>query len=176
MNSGPTSQRVHDAIKRRILTRVFHPGQRLDPAALAETLSSSVTPVRDALHLLAGRELVVTGTSEGFHIPHLDEPGLKDLYAWNVEVLQLAIRAWPRQPTDAQGRNTPPEAADPASATAALFMDIGELSDNAEHAGAIGALNDRLHAIRIVEAGVIEACDDEFQGLAAAATARDPHA
>ncbi|MGK4455738.1 GntR family transcriptional regulator, partial [Klebsiella pneumoniae] len=58
MNSGPTAERVHEALKRRIMGREFRPGDRLDPAVLAAPLSSSVTPVRDALHLLTGEGLV----------------------------------------------------------------------------------------------------------------------
>lgn len=99
MNSGATAERVHEALKRRIMGREFRPGDRLDPAVLAAPLSSSVTPVRDALHLLTGEGLVETRTSGGFHIPALDEPALKDLYDWSAELLALAIRGWPRSET-----------------------------------------------------------------------------
>src|SRR5690606_19908960 len=96
MNSGATAERVHEVLKARIMGREFRPGDRLDPAVLAAPLSASVTPVRDALHLLTGEGLVETRTSGGFHVPALDEPALKDLYGWSAELLALAIRAWPR--------------------------------------------------------------------------------
>lgn len=47
MNSGPTAERVHEALKRRIMGREFRSGDRLDPAVLAAPLSSTVTPARD---------------------------------------------------------------------------------------------------------------------------------
>src|SRR3546814_5703166 len=79
MNSGHTAERVYDAIKQRIMAHEFRPGDRLDPAVLAELLASSVTPVRHALHMLAGEGLVEARTSGGFHLPSIDEPGLEDL-------------------------------------------------------------------------------------------------
>src|SRR3546814_14778609 len=82
----------------------LRPGDRLDPAVLAELLASSVTPVGDALHMLAGEGLVEARTSGGFHLPSIDEPGLEDLYAWAGEVAALAIRAWPRGKPPPVGR------------------------------------------------------------------------
>ena len=91
MNSGPTSERVYGALRERILANAFAPGARLDPAVLASELASSVTPVRDALHLLAGEQLVEVRPGDGFHLPHLTGPGLDDLYALNAELRLLAV-------------------------------------------------------------------------------------
>src|SRR3546814_13888733 len=93
MNAGLTSERVYEGLRQRILDREFRPGDRLDPSALAEVLNSSVTPVRDALPNLTGAGLVDTRTSEGFHLPHTDEPVLQALYAWHAENLSLALPA-----------------------------------------------------------------------------------
>jgi DNA-binding GntR family transcriptional regulator len=49
-------------------------------ALLAEQLSASVTPVRDALNTLTGEGLVEP-PGGGFHLPPLDEPGLRDMFA-----------------------------------------------------------------------------------------------
>src|SRR3546814_2721046 len=116
MNSGHTAERVYDAIKQRIMAHEFRPGDRLDPAVLAELLASSVTPVRDALHMLAGEGLVEARTSGGFHLPSIDEPGLEDLYAWAGEVAALAIRAWPRGKPPTVGRADPALRRSPRSA------------------------------------------------------------
>src|SRR3546814_20892343 len=78
-------ERVYDAIKQRIMAHEFRPGDRLDPAVLAELLASSVTPGRDALHMLAGEGLVEARTSGGFHLPSIDEPGPEDVSAWAGE-------------------------------------------------------------------------------------------
>jgi len=174
MNSGATAERVYDALKRRLMMREFRPGERLDPAALAETLSSSVTPVRDALHMLTGELLVETRTSDGFHVPSVDEPGLKDLYDWMSEVLVLAIRASRRNelgpPSPAASSVASGQSADRA---AELFAMIGRCSRNAEHHRAIVSLNMRLHAVRTVEPFVLEGIESEVDALAAAAAAGD---
>ena len=150
MNSGPTAERVYQALKTLIMTLRFRPGERLEPAALADLLSSSVTPVRDALHILTGEDLVRTRTGEGFHFPSLHEPGLDDLYAWSCETLILAIRARPAVPV-------PPvllskaDGQDVATRTTAIFAGIAARSGNAEHGAAVSSVNDRLHSVRLVE-------------------------
>ena len=175
MNSGPTAERIHETLKRRIMGREFRPGDRLDPAVLAAPLSSSVTPVRDALHLLTGEGLVETRTSGGFHIPALDEPALEDLYDWSAELLGLAIRAWPRGAL--AGAMTDDESTDRSIAdrTGNLFRAIARRSANGEHARAVDMLNGRLHAVRAVEPHVIDQTGDELDAwlLALAGGARD---
>jgi DNA-binding GntR family transcriptional regulator len=163
MNSGATSERVYDALKHRILHRMFRPGDRLDPAILGQALSSSVTPVRDALHILAGERLVTTRTGDGFHMPALDAPALEDLYAWNGQVLDLALRV------GAGATLSPPGEAPSgyADRVARLFGRIAERTGNCEHRTAIEALNDRLHAARIAEAEILPDCIAELAELAA---------
>lgn len=175
MNSEPISKRVYDAIKRRILSRVYRPGERLDPALLAQTVSSSITPVRDALNLLTGQGLVETGTSEGFHIPHIDEPALKDLYGLNLEILALSIRAWPRDRHSPSVSDEEEFGSNPVSAIAALGNGIAWRSTNAEHSRAVKSLNDRLSAIRIVEPSVIEPVAGEIDSIDAALQGNDDH-
>jgi hypothetical protein len=163
MNSGATAERVHETLKRRIMGREFRPGDRLDPAVLAAPLASSVTPVRDALHLLTGEGLVETRTSGGFHIPALDEPALKDLYGWSAELLGLAIRTWPR--AAAAGPMTEGGNADRSIAerTGDIFLAVARRSTNGEHARAIDRLNARLHAVRTVEPHVVDPAADELE-------------
>ncbi|PTQ62862.1 GntR family transcriptional regulator [Sphingomonas sp. PP-CE-3G-477] len=169
MNSGPTVERVHDILRARILSREFRPGDRLDPAVLAAPLSASVTPVRDALHLLTGEGLVETRTSGGFHVPALDEPGLKDLYDWAAELLVLAIRSWPKiafaKPVGREIEHRPI-----ADRVGDIFREIVRQSSNREHVLAIGRLNARLHAVRTVEPLVLEHTDEELAAIEAAAT------
>ena len=172
MNSGATAERVYDALKRQIGERVYRPGDRLDPATLAEGLASSVTPVRDALHMLTGEGLVETRVSDGFHLPQIDEPSLKDLYAWNAEVLSLAIRTWPRAGSNAAA----PDDARANDNAEALFQHIAERSTNSEHLRAIQSLNARLHAARIVEDGVLVAIDSEIAALHTALRMESRHA
>lgn len=172
MNSGATAERVFEALKRRIMVHEFRPGDRLDPALLAGELASSVTPVRDALCRLTGEGLVETRMGSGFFLPALDEPQLKDLYEWSAELIFLAIRSWPRAEvavnTDMHNGTIPI-----ADRAAGLFLAIGQLSTNSEHAQAIARLNAQLHAVRSVEPRVLHHLDKEFDEWVRAAAVGD---
>jgi DNA-binding GntR family transcriptional regulator len=171
MNGGATAERVYHALKRQILNRAFQPGDRLEPAMLAEQLSSSVTPIRDALHLLAGEGLVRTRTGDGFHLPALHEPGLNDLYAWTCEVLLVAIRGWP---AEARKCATTPHLADQlADQASELFTNIAARSDNSEHLPAISSLNARLHPVRLVEPQVLADVPSEMAAIESSLNAAD---
>lgn len=165
MNAGATAERVYDVLKRRIMDHAFKPGDRLDPAVLCEALASSVTPVRDALHVLTGEGLVETRTSDGFHIPQIDEPALKDLYTWNNEVIALAIRGWPKTRRDVGSAVSRRAAVSLADAAQDLFTVIADQSANPEHARAVASLNARLHAARTIEPHVIEGVETDLEAI-----------
>lgn len=172
MNSGPTSERVYAALKARLLANAFAPGARLDPAMLANNLASSVTPVRDALHLLTGERLVDIRTGDGFHVPHMTGPGLEDLYAWSADVLLHSLRRrvapgdGPGAPIFSQGESV-------ADRTAILFDRIVARSVNREHVLATRLLSDRLHAVRTVEPLTVPDNDGALAAIEVAAAADD---
>jgi DNA-binding GntR family transcriptional regulator len=176
VNAGPTAERVYETLKRAITERAFRPGDRLDPAVLAERFNASTTPVREALDRLVGEELVDSRTGSGFHVPGFDEPGLKDLYAWSAEVLALAVRGWPRTVRSASesesGHRAQTEPA-PARRAGSLFAAIAQRSLNPEHGRAVERTNARLHAARMVEPLLIDDVDGELDALAAALEAGD---
>lgn len=159
MNSGATSQRVYDDLKQRILAGCYRPGARLEPAHLGELLNSSATPIRESLHMLVGEGLVETGLSTGFHVAELDAPALEDLYRWTSDVMGLVARA-------VVGGVTPASQDKYPEAVAGLFANFARRSTNPEHARAVDALNDRLHAVRRAEASVIEDWRSELGALA----------
>lgn len=165
MNPGATSERVFDALKREIVSGERTPGTKLEPAALAEQLNSSVTPVRDALHRLAGAHLVELRASEGFYLPFVTEPGLRDLYAWNAELARLLVRSWPSQRPPLKADNLP---ADIGCATAAFFELFVVPANNREHAHQMVFANDRLAAPRAAERRVFEDLELELRTLAVA--------
>lgn len=173
MNSGATTERVYDALRHRLLNHHFRPGDRLDPTALAEPLASSVTPVRDALHLLVGETLVETHSGTGFYVPMLDEPLLKDLYDWAHELVGMAIRGWPKRTPGNPDHETAPPPAAYAERSAVLFQTIGRRSLNGEHTRAIDRLNARLHAVRTVEPGIIQDAASELAAVEGALAAGD---
>lgn len=172
MNAALTTERVYERIRAGIMAREYLPGERLEPTLLAEVLSSSITPVRDALHLLTGQGLVEPRSGGGFQMPSLDEPALKDIYRWSAELLAVAMRVWP----DPGGMPAPPSDGDVgtiADRAARNFLLIGRRSINGEHGWAIARLNARLHAVRTVENHAIGNLEEEMDELEAACNAFD---
>ncbi|UIJ44792.1 GntR family transcriptional regulator [Sphingomonas cannabina] len=169
MNSGQTSGRVYEALRLRLTGRGLRPGARLDPNLLAEEFGSSVTPVRDALHILVGEGLVETGQGEGFRLPHLDEPGLKDLYDWNGDLLLAALRR--RAPVP--GELSPQDIGDTAALTASVFFAIAHRSRNQLHRLAMRWANAKLHPTRLVETDILPAIAEEVSAIADAFEAHE---
>jgi len=177
VNAGPTAERVYDTLKQALKDRSFRPGARLDPALLAQNLASSTTPVREALNQLAGEGLVESRTGGGFHLPSLDEPGLKDMYAWSSELLMLALRGWPQPGRDSApppSRTVPDGDEESLSGrTERLFAAIGKRSLNCEHGRAIERLGDRLHGVRSCEPQIVDGGSEELDDIAAGLRAAD---
>ncbi|HVI97499.1 MAG TPA: GntR family transcriptional regulator [Sphingomonas sp.] len=163
MNSGATAERVYDVLKHRLLSGTLMPGEKLEPTTLADELNSSATPVRDALHRLTGERLVETRASEGFHLPHIHEPALRDLYAWNAQLLRMMIRSWPRDVTAPSADDLP---IDLERATPAFFALFAVRTGNIEFVAQIDAANDRLSAVRAAESHVLGSLEDELRALA----------
>jgi len=162
MNAAPVFDRVYGGLKQMLRTGAIAPGTRLDPAGYAGQLAASVTPVRDALHRLAGEEMVVA-TSDGFHVPILSEPDLRDLYDWSHQLLLLALRTMRRS----RGGFLPEPALDThvAQTAEALFTAIAGTSTNRQLHRAIAGLNDRLHPARRAEALVLPDLGEELADL-----------
>jgi len=171
MNAGPTSDRVHDALRRLIMERRFRPGDRLDPAVIADMLAASTTPVREALNQLAGEGMVETRPSAGFVMPLIDEPGLKDLYAWSGEIILLALRDLRRPTPPAISRNQ--EVGGYADHAAILLLNVARASNNREHGLAMERINLRLHAIRLGEPAILPGVEEELARLDAAVAQGD---
>ena len=170
VNAGATAERVYETLKHAIMNRAFRPGDRLDPAVIAEELNASTTPVREALNHLAGEGLVESRTGSGFHLPSFDEPGLKDMYAWSSELLALALRGWTRaEPNPAfESPETSDSKGTLAERTARLFASIAARSANGEHRRAVERLNARLHAVRSIEDLVVGNGEAEIETIEAA--------
>lgn len=170
MNSGPTSEHAYAVLKQRLLAGEFRPGQRLEPAEIGRMLGISITPVRDALHVLTGEALVETRTSDGFHVPEPTEEGLHDLYAWNAQVLLAAISTWPRRRQDDQTQLGPPPPSEGVTDPFPLFEWIAARSKNQEHLRAIISTGERLRAARRAESAVWSDLTPELGALTDIAT------
>ena len=165
MNAGATAERVYDGLKRRLLSGMVIPGERIEPERFAQELSSSVTPVRDALNRLVGERLLATRHAEGFHLPFLSEAMLRDLYGWNDQLLHSVARYWPRAEQPVPAERLP---ADLARATPIFFASFAARSDSREHAAQIESANDRLATARIAERRVLPDQEGELRLLAVA--------
>jgi DNA-binding transcriptional MocR family regulator len=173
VNAGGTAERVYAALKNRLLSGEFKPGERLDPSILCGGLSSSVTPVRDVLNVLTGEGLVEALPGQGFHRPHITAPDLQDLYDWNEHVVNLTIRNWPKR-TQIEGASFQAPAPVPDQ-TGSLFLAIARCSPNHEHRRAIERLNDRLSSIRECESVAISETGAELAEMIVAFDARSTH-
>lgn len=169
MAPASTFERVYRELKRQLKSGCFAPGERLEPAALSGDLNASVTPIRDALHRLAGERLVETPQHNGFRAPLLTEIAVRDLYRWNADLLLLALRSAGRDgmPGTASAPHEEPQLEEDglASSTARLFMAIAQGSGNCEHTGAIGNARDRLHPLRRIESDVLDDAAEELDHL-----------
>ena len=170
VNPAPTFDRVYVALKALIASGRFIPGDRLDFVALGEALQVSITPVRDALYRLMGEGLVVAGQPDGFAMPPMLEADLRDLYAWTRELLLLGLRLTPPDRSGWQEVDalTGFESENSARAVAALFTFVVEQAGNTEHLGAIGRANDRLAAVRSIEADIVADAPADIVALLAA--------
>lgn len=166
MNTGATSGRVYDALRHRLTYRALRPGNRIDPSELAKEFGSSVTPVRDALHILIGQGLVGTGVGEGFYVPHIDEPGLKDLYDWNLDLLLATLRRKVEKSPELVPISL--VGSDPQTLTATLFAIIAQRSGSLEHALAMRWANARFAPVRLVEKEILADIEEELGALSSA--------
>ena len=167
MSAGVTFERVYHALKEQLGSGRFAAGEHLEPATLSRDLNASITPVRDALHRLAGEGLVETPRGDGFRMPLVTEVGLRHLYRWNAALLDLAARG--RSGAGSPGRVEEGESADagPIETTERLFLALATRSGNPEHVAAIAGLNDRLRPVRETELRLLDEPLAEIEPIAA---------
>ncbi len=164
MSPGPTFERVYLELKRQLREGTRPPGTPLEPAVIGDELGTSFTPVRDALHRLVGEGMVENPLHNGFAVPRLSEQALRDLYAWNGDVLTLAatrVRAPIELAVD--------PSASAAAQTAALFRQIAVATGNSEHVRAVERLNERLGPYRRIEDRIFTNAEDERLAICALA-------
>jgi DNA-binding FadR family transcriptional regulator len=169
-----TFERVYAAIKARLISGVYRPGERLEPAVLADELNASVTPIRDALHRLTGERLVEAPRHEGFRVPMLTETTLRHLYAWHHDLLLLAILS---RKLPASQPELPPETSDRGTALHkrcnAAFLALARSTGNPEHLIALATLTERIEPVQRLEDALLDAAEEESAGIVAAILSGD---
>jgi len=164
MKIGPRAEIAYREIKKRLLAGIIKPGQQLDAPILADELNISQTPVRDALHVLTGEGLIVTGTGGGFYASHIDIPHFRDLYGWNAQILKLALDGSKMEP---DGQLSPDKAPQESSvdSIARAFLLIARRSPNSQHAEEIRSINEKLSTARHVEVNLFTDVKHEIRGI-----------
>lgn len=177
MSPGPTFDRVYPALKEQLMRGRFAPGDQLEPATIGQDLNASITPVRDALHRLVGERLVEAPRNGGFRVPAPTEAELRDLYRWNRELLEQALRrpSMPAAAADAAvGAGDDQAGPAAARATADIFRHIARRSGNPELEAAVGNVSDRLAALRAIEARLVPDIAEELDDLRTLLVDADP--
>jgi len=89
-DSDTTSRnRIYRDIRRSIILGYLRPGKRLSVKALAQKYGTSVTPVRDALQMLAQEGLVTIKPRSGYFVTRVTLKQLRDLFELR-EILEVA--------------------------------------------------------------------------------------
>jgi DNA-binding GntR family transcriptional regulator len=178
MSPPGTFERVYSAIRDQLRRGAFRPGERLEPAAFADQLNASVTPIRDALHRLTGERLVETPRHEGFRVPLLSETMLRHLYAWHLDLLLLATARRRLGKAGVQGSkdvNGDAEASQ-LDRQNAIFLELAASTGNPEHILALRALAERMEPYQRFEDELLDAVQEETEAIAAAVSANDRRA
>lgn len=157
---------VYRQVKRALQSGRYAPGQRIDPAKLAEEFNTSPTPVRFALYRLVGEGLVADHARNGLHVPLLTEVALRDLYDWMEHMLLLACDMGVKPPGPAgealQLSSTDDDLVD---LTWQLFDAIAEASGQGALHSAVMRANDQLTPVRRANLGLVTQTYEELSAL-----------
>ncbi|SHL51793.1 regulatory protein, gntR family [Sphingobium sp. YR657] len=165
---GHATSRAYEVLRQRIVSLQMKPGDRVDPAWVADELGSSVTPVRDGLHILAGEGLIEIRPGEGYYVARTDEAVLRDLYEWNLDLIMAALRRG-----EVLAIVLPEPVDDAAVGVSALFAAIARASSNKVHGIAMRWANARLGPARRIECRDLFDCRTELSHLRDAVAAGD---
>jgi len=88
-SSLTSKMRIYREIRRSVIIGHRKPGERLDVEELAHRFDTSVTPVRDALHMLNQEGLVTIKPRSGYYVTRITLKGLRDMLDMR-RILELA--------------------------------------------------------------------------------------
>jgi DNA-binding GntR family transcriptional regulator len=88
-NQKTTKLGIYRRLRRTIITGQPRPGQRLNVECIAEKYGTSVSPVRDALHMLAQEGLITIRPRSGYFGTRMTLKQLADLLEM-LEILEMA--------------------------------------------------------------------------------------
>ncbi len=167
------TERVYDTLRNDLKSGVYQPGDRIEAAAAAIRLKTSVSPVRAALHRLTGERLVDAHAHGGFSVPQLTETGLREQFEWNHQVVQMALR-WPTAHSVTAPQIEPPhDAGSTVAAMEQVVLQIGRRVPSAELRAALSTSIIRLHRPREIEVELMPSLQDDVRNWVNAWSAGD---
>ncbi|GGD72708.1 GntR family transcriptional regulator [Paenibacillus nasutitermitis] len=86
------SEEISEIIKERILEGELNPGDRIIETKIAKELNVSQTPVREAIRLLAGEDIVTIVPNRGPSVRLLEMEDVFEIYSLRAVYESLAIR------------------------------------------------------------------------------------
>ena len=76
---APLHEGIYQALRARLATGAFAPGESLSLRSLASELGGSVTPVRDAVWRLTAEHALTIGPTRRITVPEMDQAGISEL-------------------------------------------------------------------------------------------------
>lgn len=165
------NETVYSGIKSELLAGTFWPGERLESRAFEARFDTSSTPIRMALSRLAGERLLDITALDGFHVPHVSESWLYDIYIANREALLICLRLAHKATSELTMEVF--QTAGTVEATETLFNDVASTTGNVELISWIAGLNERLRTVRLIEGSALPDRQEELASLAGLWMRRD---
>lgn len=156
---------LYDEIRIALQAGRYVPGERIDPAALAQQFKTSPTPVRFALYRLVGEGMIADHAREGFHVPLTTEVALRDLYDWMQRLLVMACDIGVAGTQGAEAFDVPKRGNDVVMLTRELFEAIALATNHHCLYFAVRHTNDRLGPIRRIKQPLVPDASDELVHL-----------
>lgn len=159
-----------DTLREELRAGVHSAGSRLTANDIAERLSLSQTPVREALSRLAGEGLLLDRRGQGFFVQSLAEQDLIALFRLQLELLLIACEGERSSlPHIDLGRLVPTATETPSDATFVLASErlfrVFASASSPPLARHLGRLQDQLAPLRAVEPRVLHGLPAEFGQL-----------
>lgn len=155
---------LYRQIRRALRSGRYVPGQRIDPATIAEEFHTSATPVRFALYRLVGEGLIADHARSGLYVPLLTEVALRDLYDWMRRLLLMACDIGTiSTPVTTSDLTAVASEDDVPTVTWQLFDAIARATDYRPLHQAVTQANDRLAPIR--RSGRVDDACEELSAL-----------
>ena len=100
--SDTSKGRIYQELRRSIILGQYQPGQKLNLEKLSERYQTSVTPVREALQMLAQEDLVTSRPHAGYYVTRVTLKELTDLLELRRILELAAVERAAEKITDAQ--------------------------------------------------------------------------